>query len=718
MYVILFLPRQLRIDLRTIFCQGRAANRFSGFLSNLIHRRPDRELGSSSSLGPSPREDRDLATTQAESSRASSPPLTRPVTPPPSLPPPSLHDLGLSLTAITATLHPSHFSTPPLSGTFLSPHYLLLCHAQGLDVLPLVAPPSPQPYALIRRVGFKSVVVMEERGVLVAIAGRRDGVRVYALDDVKKAVEWRIEVEVRREREKHKREEAKRGTSGGVDRVFGDLKTPVEVNAVFKSKSDSPKSTATPKDTISRRRRSLANGEVIASQQPSDQVESSLKSKSPSREPRSSHDSDPPPYQTPSPQTRPRLLDGPSAISVTQMRTRSGSIANVLTGTGARRHSVITVTHEGEDEKRDWDHETSDDEAINMATAGPSGSAALDERTSSHAAGPTPSPVVASPAPTTNLEVPSLADSLRRTQTSSAISTLNRRNRPAHLDLSRAATQVGSVSTVPPSPTPTVWTLRQSLSAGPAEDLRTATPDVDVEEDDESEVNHESITFAQALLESRLPGVAPPGSRVPQQPIILGNQEPSSPRTTLSSAHSHTSTPTLRRNRRRWSVLDGVFTPSGSIDSTHSTSPATPTPSAPVQAESLGRLQAPLARISSVDVSTSSTRLPSPRRPSSSHSHTRNSNRSSEAAPPIPPGRIPSGLSHRFLPRILTNAFNSRRAEDQSISLLNTPSTGIPKRPSGTNLAPVAPAPKLEYVKLPGTKGALLIKAVETAKKR
>ena len=29
-----------------------------------------------------------------------------------------------------------------------------------------------------------------------------------------------------------------------------------------------------------------------------------------------------------------------------------------------------------------------------------------------------------------------------------------------------------------------------------------------------------------------------------------------------------------------------------------------------------------------------------------------------------------------------------------------------------------APAPKLEYVKLPGTKGSVMIKAVETAKKR
>jgi hypothetical protein len=31
---------------------------------------------------------------------------------------------------------------------------------------------------------------------------------------------------------------------------------------------------------------------------------------------------------------------------------------------------------------------------------------------------------------------------------------------------------------------------------------------------------------------------------------------------------------------------------------------------------------------------------------------------------------------------------------------------------------PHVPPPKLEYVKLPGTKGALMVKAVETAKKR
>ena len=51
---------------------------------------------------------------------------------------------------------------------------------------------------------------MEERGALVAIAGRRDGVRVYALEEVRRAVEWRIDVEVRKERDRRRREEMKK----------------------------------------------------------------------------------------------------------------------------------------------------------------------------------------------------------------------------------------------------------------------------------------------------------------------------------------------------------------------------------------------------------------------------------------------------------------------------------------------------------------------------
>ncbi len=74
----------------------------------------------------------------------------------------------------------------------------------------------------MRRAGFNSVVVIEQRGpgVLLAIAGRRDDVRVYALEEVKKAVEWRVDVEIRRQKERLHREEAKKGMIGGVDKVF------------------------------------------------------------------------------------------------------------------------------------------------------------------------------------------------------------------------------------------------------------------------------------------------------------------------------------------------------------------------------------------------------------------------------------------------------------------------------------------------------------------
>ncbi|KAG6878431.1 hypothetical protein C0993_007032 [Termitomyces sp. T159_Od127] len=159
----------------------RATNRLSGFLASLVHRPPR----------PAPAVDAPPA-----------PPALRPATPPPALPAPTLHELGLSL----SVLGPAHSSPGPTSGAFLAPHFLLLCHAQGLDVLSLASPPAPQPFALVRRVPFKSVVVMEQRGVLVAIAGRRDGVRVYALDDIRKAIAWRIDHDARRERDRSRRD--------------------------------------------------------------------------------------------------------------------------------------------------------------------------------------------------------------------------------------------------------------------------------------------------------------------------------------------------------------------------------------------------------------------------------------------------------------------------------------------------------------------------------
>lgn len=730
------------------FLQTRAANRFSGFLSQLIHRRPERELPTSASQ-PSVVPEETNRTRTEDTSRASSPsPPTRPITPPPTLPPPALPELGLSLTAITSVLTPSHFSTPPTSGTFLAPHFLLLCHSQGLDVLPLVSPPAPQPYALVRRVSFKSVVVMEERGVLVAIAGRRDGVRVYALEEVRKAVEWRIDVEVRRERDRMRREEAKKGVAGGVDRVFGELKIHKGDNEKYiKARiGDSPTTPTPPTPTPkSKRRKSLSIG---AEASPSSLHERPRprpptirrKSRAVTQEnvATSQHDSDPPPYQNPSP-TRPPLRNQSSVISVAQTRSRTGSIADVLAGTTVRRRSAITANRD--DEKADWEHGSSDDEAINMTTAGNSGSAALDERTSSMATGPNSPGVMpssssvglsSSPA----IEVPNIEDSLRRTQTStSAAPTLNRRGRPTQLDLSNNS---NTATRPPPSPTPTVWTLRQALSYTPPGEERpnTATSDADNDEDEDEE-GGDSITFAQALLESRLPDLPPIGTRQPQEAILIGSHmnsmdEPQSPMDTNSEIHGarsdmHTPTPSSsRRSRRRWSVFDGVFANSSSHGSMESSSIFSNTPSnmtRPRTADSqmTERSSNLLTRIGSADTTsvmqrTSSARGPTPTRPVSRASTARTAPVSGPAIPPST--SVSSSTSHhRFLPRIFTNAFSSRRSEEQ-LHALKSSHSDIAKRQTGSSLPPIPPAPKLEYVKLPGTKGAVLIKAVETAKKR
>lgn len=68
---------------------------------------------------------------------------------------------------------------------------------------------------------------------------------------------------------------------------------------------------------------------------------------------------------------------------------------------------------------------------------------------------------------------------------------------------------------------------------------------------------------------------------------------------------------------------------------------------------------------------------------------------------------------------MITNAFNGRRSDDRpALPLPNSNDTDSTKKVPTTPLTPHAPPPKLEYVKLPGTKGALMVKAVETAKKR
>ncbi len=74
-----------------------------------------------------------------------------------------------------------------------------------------------------------------------------------------------------------------------------------------------------------------------------------------------------------------------------------------------------------------------------------------------------------------------------------------------------------------------------------------------------------------------------------------------------------------------------------------------------------------------------------------------------------------SPTHHRFLSRIITNALDSRRFDDHTST--NSESSDA-KRSLGFSLLAIPSAPKLEYIKLPGTKGAIMIKAVETSKKR
>ncbi|KAL7285631.1 hypothetical protein ACG7TL_000735 [Trametes sanguinea] len=711
---------------------SRASNRFSGFLSNLIHRRDHPP-------NPPPEPTPPTASPANQSSRASSPIPPRPSTPPPQLPPPTLDDLGLTLSPLTTHLSPAHFSNPPTSGAFLAPHYLLLCHSQGLDVLPLVSPPAPQPYALVRRAAFKSVVVMEHRGVLVAIAGRRDGVRVYALDEIRRMVEWRMDVEIRREHERARREETKRpataitffahdemGKRGSTD------KRPAR--DIIPSHADEKKPAA--------RRSSVS---VVPPGPPRPPVIRTPKPKTPTRPPQPPAPSGPPPAYTNSP---PRERE-PTVVTPSRTRSRATSVSEVLAGTVSRRHTMTNIHGETEgqdDSKGDW--ASSDDEAINVMAA-PSGSQLLDERTS--AMGTTSASTAPSGSVPTRVEM-----SRSQTAPSANARSSNRRSRPANLDLSltRTNTTTPVIPVPPPSPTPTLLTLRQALStsSNPRDDGGAMSADgdpdadADAEEDEEpapsspTTPTRERISLAEALFESRLPDVAPPGAQQPQEPILLDSRSyaegdgPSSPRTSEShSTHTRRSTgDQSNRRRRRWSVLGGVFT--ATSGQSQSSIPSLPelTQSASFQPSSVPndvpemRERRPnvLSRSQSgrMQPSTSTatvTPARSIRRPSTSPGPM--SAPAGQAAadlpppPPLPPtATTTSSSSHsRFLPRILTQALG-RRSDD---------TVSIPRTPGNTDksihLAPPshAPAPKLEYVKLPGTKGAVAIKAVETAKK-
>lgn len=644
------------------------------------------------------------------------------------LPAPSLFELGLSLSVVTNDLSPSHFSTPPTSGAFLAPHYLLLCHAQGLDVLPLFSPPAPQPYALVRRVSFKTVVVMEQRGVLVAIAGRRDGVRVYALEEVKRAVEWRIDVEIRREKERSRRDMVKKIALGTLDgselRELSD-RPPRKASLSTQPSSDVSRGALNRKDSSSSVPSSVPKGPPGTAPVPLIPRQPTLKRRPtktkahpalpvpahphPGERPPSYHadaakpdaSTTAPPIPTPAGALSP--IAGPSFS-----RTRTSSVSNVL-GASLNGRGFAT-TFPDPDAKPEWD-QSSDDEAINVVAAAASGSQALDERTSAQAP-PATQPTV-SPARPVASEV-SLVPRVSA-----------RRNRPANLELGSLAN--GQIPPPEPSPVATLWTLRQALTNSPVEAPLSALPDTPTgEADGEEDSGDGGISLAQALLESRIPELPPAGSQRPQQavliasgPILPGEGSTHSPRTSESasmsraSPRSHTAPEATnaqsKSRRRRWSVMLTGSTP-------HLSAPEPP-------------LSRPSTEPTNHDATTPRERPQNRLARSQSH----RSNQSARTVRPaasqdtLPPGSrtqpetatiasTSSGRS-RFIPKMISNAFGSK-IKDEREAAARVSDSEVIKRNHTRDVTPHAPPPKLEYVKLPGTKGALMIKAVETVKKR
>ncbi|KAF9452622.1 hypothetical protein P691DRAFT_803738 [Macrolepiota fuliginosa MF-IS2] len=678
----------------------RSSNRLSGFFNNLIHRR---EPPPPSPARDTIAEDQNTAKPNAEkTSRPSSPAPAPAVNPPPSLPPPSLQELGLSLSVVTSDLSPTHFTTPPASGAFLAPHYLLLCHAQGLDVLPLVSPPALQPYALVRRVAFKSVVVMEHRGVLVAIAGRRDGVRVYALEEVKKAIEWRIDVEIRRERERLRRETTKRIASqiGNGEHLSGEKVRKTSL------------STPPPSDGLKPILRKASHGNIPYPPSPPPPPLVPRAPRTPTRSRKSRLSSlqipvppippepplgQPPPYTSPTDtQPPPNLRSQPSALSV-RARARSNSVNHVLAG-------VSTLARNGEPSRPnnvksdDWDN-SSDDEAIDIRAAA-SGSQALDERTSATlAANRNPTGVIVSQTTT-------------RPRSSTTAS--SRRRRPSNLDLPVAR---GTNTADPePSPAPTLLTLRQALQHLPP---AAGTPDTFDDGEDEDETDGR-ISLAQALMESRVPELPPLGSVQPQEPILLSGahpvfQESSSPRSSEGDTSGRPSTGSRSRRHRGWSVM---LNRSASLNRSHSQSPASSSyhnlPQSSYLPPSTSNSQTNERPSRSPSLRTNALPIPTVRSASSADplSSTVTSSRAS-----IAPSSVASTTSRssRFIPRIISNAL-SRRSDDRFPPIISAIDADVGKW-LNTPPSPPPPPPKLEYVKLPGTKSALLIKAVETPKK-
>ncbi|KAF8741399.1 GYF domain, partial [Rhizoctonia solani] len=593
------------------------ANRLSGFFSQLLTtRRPEREP-------PMPRE------------RSVSPPPspmrpTRPVTPPPPLAPPTLSELGLQLSIITSNLTTAQYAMAPTSGTFLAPHYLLLCHGQGLDVLPLNAPPAPQPYALVRRVSFKSVIVMEERGVLVAIAGRRDGVRVYALEEVRRAVEWRLDLELKREAEAARRSRSK-GTPGVT--IPASNSAP---SALQPSKPTAP----------------------------------------------------PPSYSASVDQTLRPLITRVSTTNLAAMaaaaspRHRGGSLS-----------SIVGLAQNGT-QKSEWAELQASDEEV-LVAAGPEASAALDERTSAaaqqHPQQAAPVASVASPP----LQIGGTSARRATVGAESATTLSSMRSALAH---SRSNSQL--------------------LPRGPTT----------AETDAEPEVGIDSVSMAEMLRESRMPPPQVPANTTQRRASVVMLQSQTHPvfqPGELDPVGEDTDPPPTPGDDvrpRRWSFVapssSSLPEPIASRPPAHTSIPANTTASQQQQQPDRRANTAPSLAPIPLPAASSQSAIPPPSPRQGSHRSTR-SQPSPSVRPPTPPAP-----RRRLFPKILS-AFGSKKhrskSRDRAASAHAGTSSGA--GPSGNGHTEGAPpegpaaAPKLEYIKLPGTKGAIMIKAVETPKK-
>ncbi|BGP36622.1 hypothetical protein JCM10449v2_000523 [Rhodotorula kratochvilovae] len=168
-----------------------------------------RGASGSPSLGPPA----PLSSTSAGGQRGTSSPVptigfaTPPLPSAPAPEPPTLASIGLSLVPLTQPLSLSR-SAQPLCGAILDKKFLLIGTTAGLDFLPLPLPGSlpmqqlggkkrkdtRKPIPLIKRTRFKELAVLSERSnILLAIAGRNDHIRVYALDGIRAMIEKKMQ---------------------------------------------------------------------------------------------------------------------------------------------------------------------------------------------------------------------------------------------------------------------------------------------------------------------------------------------------------------------------------------------------------------------------------------------------------------------------------------------------------------------------------------------